>query len=336
MRYIKYTTLFMLILCLLLNVSVSHGDDAKKTNSLELNVAILPYLSFSPLFIALDEGFFKEQGLRIKVHKFARSPEVVPALAQGRLDVAGSFMSVSLFNAIEHGADIKIVTCKMYIDPQSCTSVGLLAKRSLVENGELSNPLQLKGRRIAINEATIEGYYVEKLLKKSGLHLNEIKYGDLPAPTVFAAFKNGSIDLASESEPWITRSIKAGQAVMWMPMEKVVPNFQFAFLLYGPALLKKHPEAGNRFMVAYLKALHQLSLGKTSRNLEIIAKHTKLDLELLKETCWPSFHQDGRINAQSVLEFQSWAVEKGYMEKAAAIEKVWDPRFVEHANQVLK
>jgi len=326
----------MLTLCLLLRVSVSQGSDAKETNPLELNVAILPYLSFSPLFIALDEGFFEEQGLRIKVFNFARSPEVVPALAQGRLDVAGSFMSVSLLNAIVRGANIKIVACKSYVDPRGCTCIGLLARRSLVENGELNNLIQLKGRRIAINEATIEGYWVEKLLKGVGLSLNDINHGDLPPPTVFAAFEKGSIDLASEAEPWITRSIKAGHAVMWMPMEKVVPNFQFAFLLYGPTLLKKNPEAGNRFMVAYLKALHQLNMGKTSRNLEIIAKHTKLDAKLLMEACWPSFHKDGRINTQSVLEFRSWAVEKGYMEQAAAIEKIWSPSFIDHANQVLK
>ena len=335
-RNVKYTTLFMLTLCLLLRVSVSQGSDAKKTNLMELNVAILPYLSYSPLFIALDEGFFEEQGLRIKISKFARSPEVVPALAQGSLDAAGSFMSVSLLNAIARGANIKIVACKSYIDPKGCTYTGLLAKRSLVESGELKNPIQLKGRRIVINEASIEGYWVEKLLKRAGLHLNDVKHGDLPPPTVFAAFEKGSIDLASESEPWITRSIKANHAVMWMSMENVVPDFQYAFLMFGPNLLKKNSEAGNRFMIAYLKALKQLSHGKTFRNLEIMSKHTKLDTKLLLEACWPSFHKDGRINTQSFLEFQSWAVEKGYMEQAAAIEKVWDSSFVEHANQVLK
>jgi len=303
---------------------------------LELNVAILPYLSYSPFFIALDEGFFEEQGLRIKVFKFARSPEVVPALVQGSLDVAGSFMSVSLLNAIARGAKIKLVACRSYIDPQGCTYAGLLAKRSLVESGELNNPIQLKGRRIVINEATIEGYMVEKLLKRADLSIKDINCGDLPPPTVFAAFEKGSIDLAAEAEPWITRSIKAGHAVLWMPMEKVVPDFQFAFLMYGPNLLKKNSEAGNRFMVAYLKALKQLHLGKTSRNLEIIAKHTKLDPKLLMEACWPSFRKDGQINTQSVLEFQSWAVEKGYMEKTVAIEKIWDPGFVDYANQVLK
>jgi NitT/TauT family transport system substrate-binding protein len=335
MRYIKYTS-SMLTLCFLLQVSVSHGGDVKGTNPLDLNLAILPYLSYAPFFIAMDEGFFKEQGLKIKVSKFARSPEVVPALVQGRLDVAGSFMSVSLFNAILRGANIKIVACKSYINPQGCTYTGLLAKRTLVESGELNNLTQLKGRRIVINEAAIEGYWVEKLLKKAGLHLNEVKSGDLPAPTVYAAFDKGAIDLASEAEPWITRSKKAGHAIMWMSMEKVVPGFQFAFLMFGPNLLKKNSEAGNRFMVAYLKALKQYSHGKTSRNLEIISKYTNLDPELLMEACWPSFHQDGRINIQSVLKFQSWAVEKGYMEKMVAIEKAWDPRFLEYANNVLK
>jgi len=336
MRFMKYTKFFILTLCVLLQVSVSHGSDKKETKPLDLNVAILPYLSYSPFFIALDEGFFEEQGLRIKVFKFARSPEVVPALAQGRLDVAGSFMSVSLLNAIARGANIKLVACRSFIDPQGCTYAGLLARRSLVESGDLNNPTQLKGRRIAINEATIEGYLVEKLLKRVDLSLNDIKHGDLPPPTAFAAFEKGSIDLAAESEPWITRTIKAGHVLLWMPMNEVVPDFQFAFLMYGPTLLKKNSEAGKRFMVAYLKALKQLDQGKTDRNLEILSKHTKLDRKLLMEVCWPPFRKNGQIKVESVVEFQSWAVEKGYMEKTVAIEKIWDPSFIEYANQVLK
>ena len=44
---------------------------------------------------------------------------------------------------------------------------------------------------------------------------------------------------------------------------------------------------------------------------------------------------DGQINLQSVLDFQAWAVEKGYVESPVAEEQLWDPSFVEYANEVL-
>lgn len=89
-------------------------------------------------------------------------------------------------------------------------------------------------------------------------------------------------------------------------------------------------------MVAYLKAVRQYNQGKTERNLEILAKHTELDRELLKRACWPSMHNDGRINVRGVLDFQAWAVGKGFLDSPVKEEQFWDPRFVKYANQVLK
>jgi NitT/TauT family transport system substrate-binding protein len=88
-------------------------------------------------------------------------------------------------------------------------------------------------------------------------------------------------------------------------------------------------------MVAYLKAVRQYNQGKTERNLEIMEEFTKLDQELLKMSCWMPMRSDGYINVESVLDFQAWAVEKGYLDRPVTEEQFWDPSFVEYANQVL-
>jgi NitT/TauT family transport system substrate-binding protein len=101
--------------------------------------------------------------------------------------------------------------------------------------------------------------------------------------------------------------------------------------------LKKNPEAGRRFMVAYLKGVRQYNQGKTERNLEIMSKHTRLDKSILQDACWPQISDDGGINTQSVLDFQDWAVAKGLQDsKKLSAEQMWEPSFVNHANQVLK
>ena len=62
-------------------------------------------------------------------------------------------------------------------------------------------------------------------------------------------------------------------------------------------------------MVAYLKAVRQYNEGKTGRSLDIVAKATGLERELLTEACWPRLRDDGRTNIESILDFQSWAVD---------------------------
>ena len=88
-------------------------------------------------------------------------------------------------------------------------------------------------------------------------------------------------------------------------------------------------------MVAYLKGVQQYNQGKTERNLEILANHTELDREFLMKACWPAFRDDGKISVQSVLDFQSWAMDKGLLDNPVEETQFWDPSFVEYANEVL-
>ncbi len=88
-------------------------------------------------------------------------------------------------------------------------------------------------------------------------------------------------------------------------------------------------------MLAYLKAVREYKQGKTERNLKIIAKHSGLDEELLKRCCWPSLRENGRINIESILDFQKWAVKKGLLDKVVTPEQFWDPSFVSYASRVL-
>ena len=88
-------------------------------------------------------------------------------------------------------------------------------------------------------------------------------------------------------------------------------------------------------MVAYLKTMRQYNQGKTERNLEIIAKHTDLDKDILKQACWPTFRESGKINIQSLFDFQAWAVEQDYLAGTIKEDRFLDSRFIEHANRVL-
>jgi NitT/TauT family transport system substrate-binding protein len=81
--------------------------------------------------------------------------------------------------------------------------------------------------------------------------------------------------------------------------------------------------------------VRQYNQGKTDRNLEIVAKHTELDLDLLREACWPSIHNNGMINVQSVIDFQDWGLEQNLLDGLVSEEQFWDSSFAQYANKVL-
>jgi NitT/TauT family transport system substrate-binding protein len=296
-----------------------------------LKMAIVPYLSYAPIFIAAEEGYFADQGLQIEFVKLPRSDEAIPALAQGQLDIVGAVTNAGILNAIARGANIKIVTDRGAFDAAECDYGVTLARRTLVESETRDDRARLRGRSVAINPTSFEAYYLRKHLDLAGLTIEDVRIVDLPLPVLSDAFANGSLDFAVVSEPWVTRLKLSGHAVMWDSVKHTLPNFQYAFVLYGPNLLVTNPDAGRRFIEAYLKGVRQLRQGKTERTVEILAKHTQLDRELLLQACWPTFRDDGQINAESILDFQAWALSEGLMDKPLRVEQFWEPRFIHSA-----
>lgn len=76
--------------------------------------------------------------------------------------------------------------------------------------------------------------------------------------------------------------------------------------------------------------------GKTGRNVAVMAEHTGFEEDFLRQICWTSLREDGMINLQSVLDFQSWTAQRGHTKGTVPVDRIWDPRFVEHANGILR
>lgn len=327
--------IFALILTLLIPV-MSVETESSQTKPVKLKVLLLPFLSFGPYFIAEEEGFFAEQGLEVEYIKMDGASEAIPALLHGELDVVAGTISIGVLNAIARGGTIKIVADKGHVVPSTgCPTNAILVSKTLFDIGKLDDPAQLQGRKIAVDPIGTDGYYVEKVLKTIGLTFDDVTTKDLPFPALPKALGT-SIDIAQVSEPWLTRILKLGNAALWIPAKDVVPNFQLAVIMYGTNLLDKNPDAGRRFLTAYLKAVRQYNQGKIARNVDILSKYTGLEPELLQEACWPAIYDDGRIHIQSVLDFQTWALEKKLLDALVSEDQFWDNNFIEYANQMLR
>ena len=130
----------------------------------------------------------------------------------------------------------------------------------------------------------------------------------------------------------MTRIKETAGAEIWAAPKDILPDSEFAVILYGPSLLEENRAGGERFMRAYLRAVRQYNEGKTDRNVEILAKYTELDQDLIREICWPAIRDDGQINAGSVIQFQEWGLERGLLDSVVSEEEFWDSSFIDKAN----
>jgi NitT/TauT family transport system substrate-binding protein len=335
--FIKRFTLVFLLVIILFIGQHSYGTELGHLKPTKLKVIALPMMSYAPFYVAEEEGYFAEQKLQIEFVKMTDAIGALPLLIKGDIDIWSDIIYPSCLNSMIRGAKIKIVADKGHLSATGANYSVFMARRALIKEGKLDNLSRLKGLRVATTQGSaLSGYYLEKLLSKVGLTVADIQLLFLLMPNRADAFERGSIDVAMVVEPWVTKILQKGHAAVWIPIQQVAPNFQQAILVYGPTLLEKNPDAGKRFMVAYLKGIRQFNQGKTERNIKILTKYTGLDQEFLKKTCWPAFRNDGHINIESIMDFQDWVLKKGLIDTIVSPNQFWDSTFIEYANKVLR
>jgi NitT/TauT family transport system substrate-binding protein len=301
----------------------------------DVKVGIVSYLTFSPFFIAKEEGFFAEQNLNIELQSFDSSTLIMPSLEQGQLDAAGDVPVAGLFNAINQTGNIKIVADRGQLSAGGCDYFALLASADWMAEHPVPTADDVRGKRFSVDVNSLQGYVTDKYLATLGLSLDDVDTQYIPPPNLIEAAKNGSIDFITTAEPWVTRITDTGTMSVLTGFQKVIPDAQAGFLNLGKRLAVEHPELGDRFVTAYLKGIRQYMQGKTDRNLEIVSQYTKLPTELLNRICWPAMRTDGAVNLSTVMDYQAWAIARGLLDKAAPESAIWDPRFIEHANKEL-
>jgi NitT/TauT family transport system substrate-binding protein len=293
------------------------------------------YLSSAPLAIANAEGFFRDQGLDVELVHLTGNSEATPALLRGDLDVGAGILKIADFNAIARGGTLRLVADKGHYEPGACAASALMARPVFLQSKDPAGAAHLRGARAATIPLTFSEYVLETFLSSKGLTLSDLRLSRLPEAAAAEALIDGSLDFSHIAEPYLSHVARSGHAVVWIPVQDIVPGTQQATLLFGPTLLEKNRDAGRRFLVAYLRGVRQYNKGKTPRNVEILAAETGLDPELVKGACWQPIRSDGSINLESILAFQRWAVGRGALDAVVGPEGFWDSSFVEAANRSL-
>jgi NitT/TauT family transport system substrate-binding protein len=328
-------TIGLVGLCLPL-VSACAGNDVGQGAAPDrIRAVVLPFMTAAPFYIAADEGYFEEQNLDVEFVKLARNLEAIPALARGEVDVGFGQLTITVLNAVASGAPIKLVAGTGYLARDGCTLNAVVARRALVDAGRLDEPEQLLGLRVELDVLLPAAYYVDRLLQPAGLSIDDLDIVNLPMPSNIDALIGGSIDVTVASEPYLTRLVESGEAVVWRPSQQIVPDFPTSSVMFGQSLLDERPEVGERFMVAFRKAMHQYELGKTPRNVDILTRGTGLTREVLRDTCWPAFRKDAQVDTERLVAFQEWLESRALIDRVIPQDELVDRRFVEHANAVL-
>jgi ABC-type amino acid transport substrate-binding protein len=180
--------------------------------------------SDAPIYIADKKGFFKEQGIDVKVTDFRSAADMVAPLGAGQLDAGAGSASAGLYNAVARGIKIKIVADKAS-SPPGYGATKILVRKDHVESGRYKEAKDLKGMKFAMNAPGVSNTAtLNALLKSVGLQYSDVETVEMPFPDHVAALKNKSVDASASVEPGPTIAIRNGFAVLLKGDDEIDPQ----------------------------------------------------------------------------------------------------------------
>ena len=116
-----------------------------RSQSETVKLGDLSAISNAAIYIAVEKGFFKEQGINSEISSFASAAKMVPALVAGELEVSVGSASAGLFNAVAQEAPFRIVADKGQAREGFGFSL-LTVRKDLVDSGQVKSFKDLKGK----------------------------------------------------------------------------------------------------------------------------------------------------------------------------------------------
>jgi NitT/TauT family transport system substrate-binding protein len=306
----------------------------------KVKVGAYASVSDAPLYIALEKGYFKEQGLDVEIRQINSGAALTTLLSTGDLDASGGSPGAGVYNAVRQGLQFKIVADKGSTLPGH-GYFAFVVRKDLAD--KIKTAADLKGHSLAVtgykvgasSEVTIGKLLASGGLKESDLQMTNMTFGDIAA-----ALGTKKIDVGVLIEPLVTQVQAKDIAVIWKRADTVYPNQQYGALMYGPGIIKR-PDVADRFMVAYLKAarFYNAALtGKASREelVQILTKHTSVkNPELYKTMVFPGIDPDGKLNTAGMAEDVKWWHANGRMKEEVKLSDIVDSSYAERAKKKL-
>lgn len=261
-------------------------------------------------FIARERGFWREEGLDVRLGSFAAGRLALDALLGGSAQFA-TVGQTPLATAAFRNRDFVIVS----EIANSTKELGIIARRS----AGIRTPRDLVGKRVAFFSGTQSDFYLTLFLSRFGIARDQVTAVSLTPPDSVIAIRNGDVDAIAAWPPHLFNAeIALGDdAVLFSP-----DNLYNAVMsvVSTRAYAAENPEVVERVLNG-LRRAQRFAQTNREEAIQIVANQIQLDVNIVRA----HFNDyDFTVkSSQSVVDALSsegrWAMETGLVGRNASL-----------------
>lgn len=245
-----------------------------------VRVNYIPITDVTPLFVAIDKGYFKDEGLTIVPTPSTGGAAGVPGLMAGAFDVMyGNVVSTML--AQEQGFKLEVISAgtKQFDTPANTN--GMLARKGAgIKTGK-----DLEGKTVAVNTRNgIIWLFARAWIAKSGGDASKVTFKEVPFPQMPDALRGKQIDAAFMVNPFFAASVIDTDTFEFVaaPYREVQPNVEVGHYISTQEYFRKNRETMAKYIRAFRKGVQWYNANLKDPDLvRIISGFTKMQPELV-------------------------------------------------------
>jgi NitT/TauT family transport system substrate-binding protein len=240
-----------------------------------LKVATIPIDVGAEVFYAQDQGFFKKVGIDAQIQSISNGPAITAAVASGAIDIGFSNL-VSLAEAYKRGVPITLIAPAGEYSTNAPTSVCVVAANSPIKSAK-----DLEGKTFATNGLkNIAEFGPRAWMDENGGDSSEVKFIEMPFPTMAGALARGEVAAALLAEPTVSE-FKSSTKLLSKCFDGIARSFLISAYFTTASWAGAHPDLVGRFQQA-LRETAAWANKSHDQTAEILAKEAKMSPDVVR------------------------------------------------------
>lgn len=303
-----------------------------------VKIGMLKLTSSAPLFLAIEKGFFEEEGIDADVEWFEAAQPISVATAGGDVDVGATGITASLYNMVAGGEDLLIVADKGR-EQEGYSSTAMMVP----SDSDIDSIEELKGKEIGITQTGSTFHYMSgRLLEEHGLSTADVDLVPLNSiPGLMETLESEQVDAVLLNEPNISRVEDEGYGKVIAQVGDEI-EYQTSGVFFNKNFADDE-EVAKRFLKAYVKATQyyydavlvkedgEIVPGENyDEVIDIIAEYTDQEPDIIEQGL-PYMDRDGELLASDIQTQIDWYEKEGLLEQSLDADEIVNTELLDAA-----
>jgi NitT/TauT family transport system substrate-binding protein len=290
------------------------GDNGGGSAPTKLTVGVIPIADVAPLYVGIDQGFFKDENLEIEPKLAEGGAAIIPSVISGDYQI-GFSNTTSLIIASSKKLPVQIISQGVLGGTGDDDAWDAVVAR---KGSGIKEPKDLEGKTVAVNTLNNVGpLTINNAMEKAGADYTKIKYIEIPFPDMNAALEAKRVDAAFEVEPAYSGGLAGGGTPVLHSYEELAPNMTVATYFASKEYIAKNGDVIDRFKRAIEKSL-EFSAQNPDAVRKAVGSYTEIPAEVIAKIHLPVWKSD--LNEPTISQVADLAKKYGYIDEVPAMD----------------